>query len=239
MQEKKNPKVRLENYSKIFMQLGLVLSLFVVYVVIEQKTPDRSFEDLGAVDMIQDLDETPPVVVILEPELPKPKPVVFDEPKIIDNSEDIQEDVFESTETDEDDAILDIDTVEEIIEDAPIIEDVPFAIIEDAPIFPGCKGDKEQLRNCFNKKMQKHFVKKFNSDLPSELGLPPGKKRIIMLFKIDKMGNIVDMRAKAPHPKLQKEAIRIMQLLPKMTPGRQRGNPVGVKYTLPMRVDVE
>ena len=50
-----------------------------------------------------------------------------------------------------------------------------------------------------------------------------GKKRIIMLFKIDKVGNIVDIKAKAPHPRLQKEAIRIIKLLPKMKPGRQRG----------------
>lgn len=87
--------------------------------------------------------------------------------------------------------------------------------------------------------MQKHFVRKFNADLPSTLGLSPGKKRIIMLFKIDKNGEIVDIQARAPHPKLQKEAIRIVKLLPKMIPGKQRGNPVGVKYTLPMRVDVE
>ena len=50
---------------------------------------------------------------------------------------------------------------------------------------------------------------------------------------------LVDIRAKAPHPKLQKEAIRIVKLLPKMKPGRQRGKAVGVKYTLPMRIEVE
>ena len=87
--------------------------------------------------------------------------------------------------------------------------------------------------------MQRHFAKKFDSDLPNELGLSPGKKRLIMLFKIDRSGNIVDIRAKAPHPRLQKEAVRIIKLLPKMTPGRQRGKAVGVKYTLPMRIDVE
>jgi len=67
--------------------------------------------------------------------------------------------------------------------------------------------------------------------MPNDLGMTPGKKRIIMLFKINKVGDIVDIRAKAPHPKLQKEAIRIVKLLPKMKPG--------VKYTLPMRIEVE
>jgi protein TonB len=87
--------------------------------------------------------------------------------------------------------------------------------------------------------MQKHFARKFDAELPNELGLSPGKKRLIMLFKIDKVGNIVDIRVKAPHPKLKKEATRIIKLLPKMKPGRQRGKPVGVKYTLPMRIEVE
>jgi len=87
--------------------------------------------------------------------------------------------------------------------------------------------------------MQRHFGKKFDTDLPNELGLSPGRKRIIMLFKIDRTGNIVDIRAKAPHPRLTAEAIRIIKLLPRMKPGRQRGKPVGVKYTLPMRIDVE
>ena len=68
--------------------------------------------------------------------------------------------------------------------------------------------------------MQKHFQRKFNADLPNDLGLAPGKKRIIMLFKIDKQGDIVGIRAKAPHLKLQKEAIIIIKLLLKMKPGR-------------------
>jgi protein TonB len=38
---------------------------------------------------------------------------------------------------------------------------------------------------------------------------------------------------------LQKEATRIIKKLPKMKPGKQRGKAVGVKYTLPMRIDVE
>ena len=238
MQEKKDPKLRLENYSKIFTQLGLVLTLFIVYIVMEQRTYERGVEDLGAIEMLSDIEETPPITMVPEQELPKPKPQIPLDPKIIDNSEDIQEDIFESTETDEDDS-FDLEALEEAVEDDPIVEDVPFHIIEDVPVFPGCQGDNTALKSCFNKKMQKHFVKKFNSDLPNELGLSPGKKRIIMLFKIDKRGEIIDIKVKAPHPKLEKEAERIINLLPKMKPGMQRGNPVGVKYTLPMRVDVE
>jgi len=45
--------------------------------------------------------------------------------------------------------------------------------------------------------------------------------------------------ARGPHARLEKEAIRVVELLPDMTPGKQRGRPVGVKYTLPITLVVE
>ena len=239
MEIKKNPKANLENYSKLFMQLGLVLALFITYVAIEKKTYDRQFIDLGDISMNDGMDEEPPITERIEPEIPKtPPPPTPEKIEVVDDEEEVEETIIESTETDENEAV-EVEEIEEVEEVEEVIEDVPFTIIEDVPVFPGCKGNKTELKACFNKKMQKHFQKKFDADLPNDLGLSPGKKRIIMLFKIDKSGDIVGIRAKAPHPKLQKEAIRIIKLLPKMTPGRQRGKPVGVKYTLPMRIDVE
>ncbi|MFY0629113.1 MAG: energy transducer TonB [Flavobacteriaceae bacterium] len=239
MEIKKNPKSNLENYSKLFMQLGLVLALFITYVAIEKKTFDRQFSDLGDVNMNADLEEEPPITERIEPEIPKtPPPPTPEKIEVVEDEKEVEETIIESTETDETEAV-EVEEIEEVEEAEEVIEDVPFTIIEDVPVFPGCKGNKKQLKACFNKKMQKHFAKKFDADLPNELGLSPGKKRLIMLFKIDKSGNIVDIRAKAPHPRLQKEAVRIIKLLPKMKPGRQRGKTVGVKYTLPMRIDVE
>ena len=239
MQTKKNPKSNLENYTKVFWMLGLVLALFVTYVAIEDKTYDRQFGDLGDVNMSELEEEDIPITERIEPEIPKtPPPPTPEKIEVVEDEKEVEETVIDSTETDETEAVV-IEDIDEIEEAEEVIEDVPFTIIEDVPVFPGCKGNKQELKNCFNKKMQKHFVKKFDSDLPNELGLAPGNKRVIMLFKIDKNGNVVDVRAKAPHPRLTKEAIRIINLLPKMTPGRQRGKPVGVKYTLPMRIAVE
>ena len=239
MDIKKNPKSNLENFSKIFMQIGLVLAHFVTYIAIENKTYDRTFEELGVATMNMDDEEDVPITERIEPEIPKtPPPPTPEKIEVVEDEKEVEETVIETTETDETEAV-EVEEIEEVEEVEEVIEDVPFTIIEDVPIFPGCKGSKAELKKCFNKKMQKHFAKKFDSDLPNELGLSPGKKRLIMLFKIDRTGNIVDIRAKAPHPRLQKEAIRIIKLLPKMTPGKQRGKPVGVKYTLPMRIDVE
>ena len=87
--------------------------------------------------------------------------------------------------------------------------------------------------------MQKHIQRKFNGDLASDLGLPPGKQKIYIQFRITKTGTIEILGARAPHKRLEKEAKRVVNLLPRMTPGKQRGRPVNVTYMLPISFNVE
>ena len=241
MEIKKNPKFNLENYSKLFIQLGLVLALFVTYVAIEHKTYDKSIGDLGVADLGNDIDEE--TLVINAPPPPPPPPATPPPPtpekiEVVEDDKEIEETVIESTETDESEAV-EVDEIVEEAEEEEVIEDVPFSIIEDVPVFPGCKGSKAQKKACLNKKMQKHVQRYFDAELANELGLSPGKKRIYLIFKIGKTGNIEDINARAPHPRLKKEAIRIAKKLPKMLPGKQRGRPVRVGYTLPITFNVE
>ena len=107
-------------------------------------------------------------------------------------------------------------------------------ILEDAPVFPGCKGSKEEMKNCFTVQITKFVSTKFDSNLATELNLSSGMQKIFVLFKIDSKGNVIDIQAKAPHKRLQEEAIRVVRLLPQMQPGKQRGKPVNVKYALPI-----
>jgi len=115
-------------------------------------------------------------------------------------------------------------------------ENVPFAVIDEVPVFPGCKGTKLQLRTCLQEKITEHVNKNFNADLASELKLIPGVKRIFVMFKIDKEGNVSDVKARAPHNVLQEEAIRVVKMLPKMLPGKQAGKAVNVNYSLPKQL---
>jgi beta-lactamase regulating signal transducer with metallopeptidase domain len=115
-------------------------------------------------------------------------------------------------------------------------EEFTFMTIDKAPTFPGCpEGDKD----CFQKEIQKHFFKKFNSQIANQLGLKSGKNRMIMRFYIDKQGNVADIKVKSPHKDLEAEAIKVINMLPIMTPGEHDGKPVHVKYTLPLRIDIE
>jgi len=144
--------------------------------------------------------------------------------------------VKESTETDASEAVV-VKAIPAVEEE--VIEDIPFAIIEDVPVFPGCKGNMAQLRECIQTKITKHVNRKFNVDLAADLGLSPGVKRIFVMFKIDKTGAISNIQARTPHKKLQEEAIRVVELLPNMQPGKQHGRLVGVLYNLRIVFRVE
>jgi protein TonB len=239
MEIKKNPKSNLENYSKIFMQIGLVLALFVTYAAIEKKTYDKTTGSLGVANMNAMMDEDIPITERVEPVKPKtPPPPAPEKIEVVEDEKEVEETVIESTETDENEAV-EVEEIVEIEEAEEVIEDVNFMIIEDAPVFPGCKGSKKELKDCFSQMVQKHFSRKFDADLPNELGLSPGKKRVFIGFKIDRQGNIVNIQARAPHPKIKDEVIKVMNLLPKMKPGKQRGKPVGVSYNIPFSLLVE
>ncbi len=240
MEVKKNPKARLENYSGLFLQLGLALSLIIVYLSVEHRVYERTVSDLAGLMIDEQIIEDIPITERLEqikpPPPPPPAPEVIE---VVTDEAEVEETILESTETDQDEVIVvDIDEVIEVVEEEVILDDVPFAVIENAPIFPGYKGNKAKLKKCLQEKIIAHVGKNFDTNLANELGLDAGRKRVIVLFSIDRKGDIVKVQARGPHARLEKEAIRVVQKLPKMIPAKQRGVPVGVKYTLPITLDV-
>jgi protein TonB len=238
MEVKKSAKANLESYTRMFLLLGLVLTLLTVYLGIEHKTYDKSVDGLALVTSDHDEeDEIPEVVIeqiITPPAAPPPTPEKIE---IIDDEEEAEETIIETTEVDENDKI-EVEEIVEVEEEEDFNEDVPFAIIEDVPVYPGCKGTKVQKKACLNMSMQKHVQRKFNGDLAGDLGLS-GKQKIYIQFKITKTGGIEIIGARAPHAKLEKEARRVVNLLPKMEPGKQRGRAVNVTYMLPITFDVQ
>lgn len=237
MEIKKNPKQQLEKFSKIFFELGLVLTLFIIYTLIEHKTYEKiEVETFGEVHMTAELEEDIPIVKIKVENPPqKSPPPMVEEIKVVKDDVEVEETIIESTETDETDAVVvDINDIEEVQEGEVIEEDIPFILIESVPVYPGCKGNNKKLRACFKKKITEFFGKRFNASLSQELGLSEGKKRLYVVFRIDKQGQVVDVKARAPHPVLEREVKTIINSLPKMTPGKQRNKPVAVSYSLPI-----
>jgi len=239
MKPKKNPKADLTKRSVLFLQLGLILVLFLAWQGIEWKTYDKSNIDLGQLDLGDLDDEEIPITEILNtPPPPPPPPPAPEIIEVVEDEEEVEEDVIESTETNQDEIVEVKEVVEAPVEE--VIADVPFAVIENVPIFPGCENlsNNDQRKKCMSEKVQEFVNRKFNTDLGSQLGLS-GVNRIIVQFKIDKNGNITDVRSRAPHPRLEQEAARVINALPKMQPGKQRGKPVGVMYSLPIVFQVQ
>jgi protein TonB len=111
--------------------------------------------------------------------------------------------------------------------------EVAFAVIEDVPIFPGCEGlSKTETKDCFQRKVQEHVIKNFNyPESALQLGI---QGRVSVLFVIDAKGYTIGIRSRGPDRILEKEAERIIGMLPKMQPGKQRGKAVKVSYAVPI-----
>ena len=124
---------------------------------------------------------------------------------------------------------------EEILETEEVT--VSFANIKKSPIFPGCEDVKDQ-KKCFQESIRDHVNKNFDASIANSLNIDAGKKRVYVQFKVDKNGNVTDIRSRGPHESLEKEALRVIKLLPTMQPGEQNGKKVGVKYTLPITFKV-
>jgi hypothetical protein len=117
--------------------------------------------------------------------------------------------------------------------------EIPFAAVDKIPVFPGCeKLSREEAKSCVSKKIWEFVGDHFNTKLGKQLGLS-GEQRIQVMFKINKTGDVVDVKARAPHPELQQEAIRVISMLPDMLPGEQDGKPVSVLYSLPIILKVQ
>lgn len=115
-----------------------------------------------------------------------------------------------------------------------------FTIVERVPIYPGCDENKSnaELKECMSNSITTHVGNNFNTNIAIHKNLV-GIQRIAVVFKIDTNGEIIDVRARGPHPALEKEAVRVIKLLPKLKPGTQKGKPVVVPYALPIKFEVE
>jgi periplasmic protein TonB len=224
----------------IFIQLGLVFSLLMVYLAIEAKTTVKAENFASTPVTLFDDGVDIPVVPDDQPNAPKPQP----EPDlstlvVVENDKPIIE-VAVKPNDDSPGEKLDLDKRLNDIVEVPIIVDLEkdFNAVEIVPAFPGCKGSNEELKKCFSQKVKELVDDEFDVSLSEGLELS-GRQRISVQFVVDQVGNIVDVKVRAPHKRLEKEAQRVIELLPQMTPGQQQQKSVRVKYNLPIVFDIQ
>ena len=234
MRSKKNPQKDLNKKSGTFFVIGLLLVLAMVYTALDWK----SFDPINQIDVaLNKVDDSiiEEATIIELKATPPPKPKVLPiEIEIIEDDEPIIETEVIASEVDTDTEIVDPSDFE-VIEEPEEVK-VIWTTIEEVPIFPGCES-AEDKRACFNEMMQKHIRKNFRyPELAQEMGI---QGRVNTQFMINNDGTIGAIQKRGPHDVLEKEAVRILSKLPKMTPGKQRGSAVKVSFAIPITFKLE
>ena len=219
METKKSFKADLGNKRGLLLEIGLVVALvFVVaafaYTPKEYRIEQRSLAYAPVVDVqMTEITREKPREAVRKVEI---KPI-GDVIQIVRNDRKIQTDIpFE-----EFDEHTPIELVP--VEPEPIVDDEVFLVAETMPAF--MNGSIETFRAWV---MQ-------NVKFP-QIALENGiQGRVSCSFVVNKDGSIVDAEViRGVDPSLDKEALRVINSMPKWSPGKQRGKPVRVKYTVPV-----
>lgn len=234
MQPKKNPKADLTKNSGLFFAIGFALVSALSYAGFEMKSYDKQVVDDRKSDVDKRLDEEQEEIVIEQlttPPPPPPPPPTVVEVEIVENEKEIEETIIQDTEVKKDEVIQvsEITTPEEPEEEV----DVPFTIIEDKPMFEACKNaPKDKQFECFKQNLDKHVQKNFQyPQAAAEMGI---QGRVNVHFRINKDGSVTIIGVRGPDKILEAEARRIIEKLPKLIPGKQRGKPTAVTFSYPI-----
>ncbi|WP_278716710.1 M56 family metallopeptidase [Bacteroides caecimuris] len=101
-------------------------------------------------------------------------------------------------------------------------DSVVFQVVEEMPDFP---GGMKALMDYLSK----------NVKYPAEAHTIGAQGRVIVSFTVKKDGSIADTKVeRSVNPYLDKEAMRVIAAMPKWKPGKQRGEAVNVKFTVPV-----
>ena len=221
MEVKKSPKADLENKKTVFMQIGLVVVLSLVFIAFEWTTQETKVNEGLKIEEEEVEEEIIPITRQDEVKAPPPPPP----PKGTDSLNIVLDDVvleeeliIQDTEATEDTEVDFTDmTTEEEEEDAPV-----FFIVEEMPEFPG----GEQALHKFLASNIEYPV------IAQENGI---QGRVYVKFVVNTDGSITDVEiARGVDPSLDKEALRVVRSMPKWKPGKQRGKAVRVSYTVPI-----
>lgn len=245
MKINKKPFLNPARNSFLYFQIGIVAMLIFSYVLLETKfyINDTDISPTRRETHVRFEEKIP---ITIPNFLPPPPPEVIIAPsiiKIVENENKVSELLIQSTESNQDQII---ETFEKnvvpaqniiVVKEEPEVE-VPFAVIENVPIFPGCeKLSREKQRTCLQGKLMEHIRQHFT--YPEAARIANVQGRVIVTFVIDKEGILKVEHVRGPDRSLEEEAVRIISLVPKMTPGKQRGKPVPMRMSVPLMFKLE
>ncbi len=239
--------VNLQKNSTLYFQVGLIVCLLAVFGLFEMtfETSANHFDDDFVIyDPVIEVPienfkiyEEPKAEI--KPKVNK-KVLLTNKIKEVDNDFEMKEIVELITSEQNTTSDSPINPKDIVVDKIETIVDIPVNFVEVVPIYPGCENEKtnDDKRKCMSDKITKLVQRKFDTNLGSTLGLS-GRQTIRTQFKIDKTGLVTDIRVDGAHPELEKEAERVINIIPEMTPGKQQNKNVGVIYYLPIIFQVQ
>ena len=223
MEVKKSPKADLENKKTTNLLVGAIIILAVLFVGFEWSERDKKVTTDTGIETVIFEEE---IIPITEQEQPKQAPPPPEAPKveevleIMDNDSDVEESTIQAS--DDTQAAVEVKYTPVEVEEEEVEEQQIFQVVEEMPEFPGGMGE------CMK------FLGK-NIKYPTISQENGVQGRVIVQFVVNRDGSIVDpVVVRGVDPYLDKEALRVISMMPKWKPGKQRGKAVRVKYTVPV-----
>ena len=222
METKKTIKANLEKGKTISFMMGAVVALALLFTAFEWGAEDVKIDTSYKFDLsFKDVED----VVITRSDLPEPpKQVITQSPDIlvlVSNEKEVEPFLFAPTDdyADKPQPVY-ISTVVEK-DEVPVIDEI-YISVEIMPEFPG--GINSLLK----------WISE-NVNYPAVAAENGIQGRVSCTFVVNADGSVSDVEVlRSIDPNLDKEAIRVLKLLPKWKPGVQQGKNVRVRYSVPV-----
>ena len=223
MEIKKTSKASLENKKSSWLLVGYVIVLVFMFVAFEWSKRDVRIDMSGAIteNVFEQEIEIP---ITEQPELvappPPQAPAIAEVLTIVDDNDNVKETAIASSE-EIGEAVI-IKPISPTVDEEIPVEDEIFEVVEKNPEF---SYNGMSLMQYLGKSIKYPTI-------AQETGT---QGRVIVQFVVNKDGSIVDVKVvRGVDPYLDKEAIRVISTMPKWKPGKQRGEAVNVKFTVPV-----
>ena len=224
MEKKKSEGADLQNKKVLFMEIGCIIALALVYFGFEYTSEEVRTVVLDDNSVITEIEDLIPITFETPPPPPAaPKiPVLSDQIDIVDDDIEIDDNMFLKLEDDPGSGVEIMDYIE-VIDEVVEEEEIPFMLVEEKPTFQ--KGDANQFSKWVNQRL-------VYPEIAKENGV---QGRVTLQFTIDKDGSLTKVKVvRGVDPSLDKEAVRVVSMSPKWEPGKQRDRAVPVTYTFPV-----
>jgi periplasmic protein TonB len=245
----KFPQVDVFRNSSVFFNFGMAAAVAIALVTMSWTVYEHNIViPDGALDFDDEVEVEIPRTAEPPPPPPPPPPPVIQE---VPDEEVIEEKVeFKSQDVTEESVI---EKVEEKKAPPPPppppppkpVEDEIFKVVEQMPRFPGCEdmaGTDAEKEACAKQKMLEYIYK--NLKYPAIARENGVEGQVVLQFVVDKDGTITETKivrdiGAGCGAAAETVVLGMNNMGKKWTPGKQRGRPVKVLYTLPVKFKLE